>query len=111
MPDIAEWVGSLHERIDGKGYPEGLKGDAIPLESRILHVADALESMTCPRLYRASMDPNEALAELETHAGTQFDPAAVGTMRRLVSEGSVEVGEQPRLGVPMTDSSSPSVIS
>jgi diguanylate cyclase (GGDEF)-like protein/putative nucleotidyltransferase with HDIG domain len=101
MPDIAAWVGNLHERIDGTGYPDGLKGDEIPIESRILHVADALEAMTCPRLYRAPKDPNEALAELSRHAGTQFDAQAVQTMARLVRDGSVEVGEQPRLGLPM----------
>ncbi|HEX8073705.1 MAG TPA: diguanylate cyclase [Thermoleophilaceae bacterium] len=102
MPEIADWVGHLHERVDGAGYPEGLKGEEIPLESRILHVADALEAMTCPRLYRQPMDPNEALAELGRHAGTQFDALAVQTMGRLVREGAVEVGEQPRLGVPMS---------
>jgi diguanylate cyclase (GGDEF)-like protein len=103
MPDIAGWVGHLHERIDGGGYPDGLKGDEIALESRILHVADALEAMTCPRLYREPMDPNDALAELARHAGTQFDAVAVRTMARLVRDGAVEVGEQPRLGVPLAE--------
>jgi diguanylate cyclase (GGDEF)-like protein len=101
MPDIAGWVGHLHERIDGAGYPDGLKGDDISLESRILHVADALEAMTCPRLYREPMAPDQALAELDRHAGTQFDAEAVRTMGRLVREGAIEVGEQPRLGVPL----------
>ena len=109
MTDIGDWVGHLHERIDGRGYPDGLAGDEIPLESRILHVADALEAMTCPRLYRQPLDPHEAVAELERHAGTQFDAAAVGTMIRLVRDGSVEVGEQPRLGVPLDDDPSASL--
>jgi HD-GYP domain-containing protein (c-di-GMP phosphodiesterase class II) len=103
MPELAEWVGHLHERIDGRGYPDGLSGDDIPFESRVLHVADALEAMTCPRLYREPLDPVEALAELERHSGTQFDAQAVATMARLVREGAVEVGEQPRLGTPLAD--------
>src|SRR5207248_11728849 len=58
MREIAEWVGHLHERIDGRGYPEGLGEDQIPIESRVLHVADALEAMTCPRIYREPKDPH-----------------------------------------------------
>jgi HD-GYP domain-containing protein (c-di-GMP phosphodiesterase class II) len=109
MPDIAHWVGHLHERIDGRGYPDGLSGEDIPVESRILHVADALEAMTCPRLYREPMDTGDALEELERHAGTQFDADAVSTMTRLVREGTIQVGEQPRLGVPLADDASPSL--
>jgi diguanylate cyclase (GGDEF)-like protein len=105
MPEVADWVGHLHERIDGRGYPDGLSGDEIPLESRILHVADALETMTCPRLYRSPVPPAEALEELEAHAGTQFDAAVVKAMCELIRAGSVEVGEQPRLGVPLGDGS------
>jgi HD-GYP domain-containing protein (c-di-GMP phosphodiesterase class II) len=103
MPEIADWVGHLHERIDGRGYPDGLSGDDIPFESKVLHVADALEAMTCPRLYSEPMDPGDALAELERHAGTQFDVDVVATMARLIREGAVEVGEQPRLGTPLRD--------
>jgi len=103
MPEIADWVGHLHERIDGRGYPEGLRGEDIPLESRVLHVADALEAMTCPRIYREPKDPHAAVKELEAHAGTQFDAEAVRTMARLIREGAIEVGEQPRLGMPLVD--------
>jgi len=105
MTDIADWVGHLHERIDGRGYPDGLSGDEIPLESRILHVVDALETMTCPRLYRTPVPTAEALEELEAHAGTQFDAAAVKAMCELIRGGAVEVGEQPRLGVPLGEGS------
>jgi diguanylate cyclase (GGDEF)-like protein len=98
MPEIGEWVGYLHERIDGRGYPDGLSGDEIPLESRILHVADALEAMTCPRLYSQPREAADALDELERHGGSQFDAAAVRAMCELVRSGAVEVGEQPRLG-------------
>jgi HD-GYP domain-containing protein (c-di-GMP phosphodiesterase class II) len=110
MPDIAEWVGHLHERIDGRGYPDGLAGAEIPVESRLLHIADALEAMTCPRIYRKPKDTAEALTELEAHAGTQFDPAMVAVMARLIREGAIEVGEQPRLGTPMLGDISPAPI-
>jgi diguanylate cyclase (GGDEF)-like protein len=104
--ELAEWVGYLHERMDGHGYPEGLRGEAIPLESRVLHVADALESMTCPRAYREPMAPEDAVAELERNAGTQFDVEVVRVIARLVREGAIEVGEQPRLGHPLAGGAS-----
>jgi diguanylate cyclase (GGDEF)-like protein len=103
MPDIAHWVGHLHERIDGCGYPDGLSGEDIPVESRLLHVADALEAMTCPRVYRKPKNAVEAVEELERNAGTQFDPEMVRLMARLIREGAIQVGEQPRLGTPLAD--------
>jgi diguanylate cyclase (GGDEF)-like protein len=109
MPEIADWVGQLHERIDGRGYPDGLSGDEIPFESRLLHIADALEAMTCPRAYRTPKNSEEAVAELEAHAGTQFDAQAVAVMARLIREGAVEVGEQPRLGSPLVGDESPTL--
>ena len=75
----------------------------------MLHVADALEAMTCPRIYRKPKDPREAVDELESHAGTQFDSEAVRTMARLVRERAIEVGEQPRLGVPLADEAPPTL--
>lgn len=63
-----------HERWDGKGYPDGLAADAIPLGARILIVADSFEAMTSRRPYRPKMKVDEALAEIERHKGTQFDP-------------------------------------
>jgi HD-GYP domain-containing protein (c-di-GMP phosphodiesterase class II) len=63
-----------HERWDGGGYPYGLGGDAIPLEARILAVADAYDAMTSQRPYRAARTRAEALAEVERCAGSQFDP-------------------------------------
>ncbi len=62
-----------HERIDGKGYPEGLKGDEIPINARIIAVADAYEAMTAERPYQPSMTKEEAIVELKRNAGTQFD--------------------------------------
>lgn len=65
------------ERWDGKGYPSGLKGESIPLEARILSVADAFEAMTSPRPYRGAKSGKEALEELRRNAGRQFDPKIV----------------------------------
>ena len=85
LRDIAAWVLAHHERLDGRGYPSGLAADEIPLESRILAVADAYEAMIADRPYRSGMPPEEARAELERCAGTQFDPTVVeaflGTLR------------------------------
>lgn len=66
-----------HERFDGKGYPWGLKGEAIPLESRMILIADTFDAMTSDRPYRRSMTTQRSLDELERHAGTQFDPNLV----------------------------------
>ncbi|MCJ7425582.1 MAG: diguanylate cyclase [Dehalococcoidales bacterium] len=66
-----------HEHYDGRGYPSGLKGDSIPLEGRILAIADAYDAMTSPRPYREQLPPQSALEELRRCAGTQFDPELV----------------------------------
>jgi diguanylate cyclase (GGDEF)-like protein/putative nucleotidyltransferase with HDIG domain len=82
MDDIAEWIGAHHERLDGKGYPGGLSGPAIPLEARILAVADAYEAMVSARIYRPGMSDQLARAELLRCAGTQFDPDVVEAFLR-----------------------------
>jgi diguanylate cyclase (GGDEF)-like protein/putative nucleotidyltransferase with HDIG domain len=83
--EIAEWVRHHHERIDGGGYPDGIAGDTIPLEARILHVADAYEAMTRGRSYQPRMTADAALAELERLAGTQFDARCVAALRRTTA--------------------------
>ena len=74
---IARIIRSAHERWDGKGYPDGHRGEEIPLASRILLVCDAFDAMTTDRPYRAALPIDEALSELSRHAGTQFDPRVV----------------------------------
>jgi len=65
-----------HERWDGGGYPAGLSGRAIPIEARILAIADAFDAMISPRPYRRALTHDHALGEVERGAGTQFDPVA-----------------------------------
>jgi diguanylate cyclase (GGDEF)-like protein len=93
MPEIAEWVLYLHERWDGRGYPEQLEGEDIPLASRVLAVADAFEAMTSSRLYRRGMPVEKALGEIEKSAGTQFDPTVARRMVDLVRSGAISLGE------------------
>ncbi len=71
---IAEWVKSHHEKYDGKGYPDGLKGEEIPLAGRIIAIADTYDAMTSTRPYRTALSHEVAIAEIKRCAGTQFDP-------------------------------------
>ena len=73
-----------HERWDGMGYPDGLQGEEIPIEARILSVADAYEAMTSDRPYRSTIGHAAAMAELRRHTGTQFDPAVVDAFMRAI---------------------------
>src|SRR5205814_473892 len=73
----ADWVLHHHERWDGDGYPDRLRGEEIPLGARIIFVADAYDAMTSERVYERSLSPSEALEELERCSGSQFDPAIV----------------------------------
>lgn len=77
LAEVASIIRHHHERVDGRGYPDGLKGEAIPFLSRILAVADAFEAMTSDRPYRVAVPRHEALMELRANAGTQFDAAVV----------------------------------
>ncbi len=78
---IAPIVRAVHERPDGRGYPDGLELGEIPIASRIIAVADAFDAMTHDRPYQRAMPIGQALAELWRHAGTQFDHAVVGAFR------------------------------
>jgi diguanylate cyclase (GGDEF)-like protein len=75
--DIRDWIRAHHERPDGRGYPLGVSGEEIPIEARILAVADAYEAMTADRVYRKSLGADAARAELRRCAGAQFDPHIV----------------------------------
>jgi two-component system, cell cycle response regulator len=89
LRSAAKLVRSSHERYDGKGYPDGLQGEAIPLASRIIFVCDAFHAMTSERPYGAPMEPAAALEELTRCAGTQFDPAVVKAFKAEVATAPV----------------------
>ena len=80
-----------HERWDGTGYPDGRKGEEIPIEARILCIADSFDAMTSTRPYRAPKSPEDALAELERCAGTQFDPELVAAFTAAWAEAGLGV--------------------
>ena len=86
LKDIIPWVRGHHERYDGKGYPDGLAGEDIPHQARIIAVADAFDAMTSDRRYRSSLSLDKALAELEKVRGSQLDPHFVDVFKKLVTE-------------------------
>ena len=99
-----------HERIDGKGYPMGLKGDQIPIGSRIIGVLDAYASMITDKPYRKRMTPEEAVEELMHHSGTQFDPKVVSAfIEVLMDEGLLEVEEYTKFKEKMRYAGKPHV--
>ena len=89
-PTILPVVLHHHERWDGSGYPAGQKGDEIPLEARMLCIADSFDAMTSTRPYRAPKRPREAMDELERCAGTQFDPELVDAFAKAWAEGELD---------------------
>ena len=86
MADIAQIVRHHHERWDGRGYPDGLVGDAIPLGGRIIAVADAFNAMISDRIYRPALPVERAWAELRAHSGSQFDAEIVEVFEKVVDE-------------------------
>ena len=86
---IAIGAKSHHERYDGRGYPEGLKGEDIPYIARIIAVADSYDAMTSNRVYRKHLTYEQVMAELEKGEGTQFDPKIARAMEELIKEGVV----------------------
>ena len=76
-----------HERYDGKGYPKGLQGDDIPIEARIIAIADTYDAMTTNRAYRARLSDEQVITELEKGKGTQFDPKLTDLFLELIRQG------------------------
>jgi diguanylate cyclase (GGDEF)-like protein/putative nucleotidyltransferase with HDIG domain len=97
LEDLRDWVGAHHERPDGRGYPEGLSADRIPLESRILAVADSYEAMLSDRPYSPALDRELARAELLRCAGSQFDPQVVHALLEAMGQEPMDAasGAQP----------------
>jgi putative nucleotidyltransferase with HDIG domain len=89
--DLGPFVLHHHEWYDGNGYPEGLAGDAIPLEARIIGLAEAFDTMTNEASYRETISLEEAMREIAEGTGTQFDPQVVEAFRQLVDQGVIEV--------------------
>jgi len=96
LQDAVPAIRHHHERFDGTGYPERISGEEIPLGARIIHVADALDSMLTTRIYRAARPVNDALSEVKDKSGTQFCPRCVAALERILPLDSV-VGELPSL--------------
>jgi two-component system, cell cycle response regulator len=89
---VAKMIRSSHERWDGRGYPDALAGDDIPLGAQIVFVCDAYSAMTTERPYAAALSEAEALAELRRHSGTQFSPVVVDAFLRAVAQEQVAAG-------------------
>jgi len=91
LEQVIPYIISHHERYDGGGYPRGLKGEKIPIEGRLLAVADTFDAIMSDRPYRASSTPEEAIRELIKYRGTQFDPAVVDAFISGYNEGLVNI--------------------
>ena len=104
LGDVGRVVRSSHEHWDGTGYPDGLAGEAIPIEARIVTACDAFSAMTTTRSYRRAMTLDDAKIELAANAGTQFDPTVVQTLLEIVASdpavvtGGAEEARGPQNG-------------
>ena len=102
LKSLARVIRHHHERFDGGGYPDGLAGDAIPLEARIIAVADTFDALTSQRPYRAAMSIPDARAELLRVSGTQLDPACVQTLVKLLEAGTLKPRTAPQAAISAT---------
>ena len=91
LQDAVPAIRHHHERFDGHGYPDNLSGEEIPLGARIIHVADAFDSMLSTRVYRPARPMEAALEELRSKSGTQFCPRCVGALESVVASGALQV--------------------
>lgn len=90
---VVDIIRHHHERIDGKGYPDGLSGDEISLAARIVNVADAFDAMTTDRPYRTGLDTDEAIRQLQEKSGTQFAPEVVEVMVAALRSGRLRIAK------------------
>ena len=95
LSEVASAVRHHHERFDGSGYPDGLKGEAIPFFARILSIIDTYEALVSNRVYRKATDKDQALAEIQNYAGIQFDPELVKIFVKMMDHVS-ENDEMPK---------------
>ena len=97
LEEMAQNVRYHHERYDGSGYPDGLKGDRIPIGARIAAVVDAFDAMITDRPYRKAIPIEQAIEELKRNRGTQFDPKVVDAVIALYQEGTLKPEHVPHL--------------
>ena len=98
LSQVGRIVRSSHEKWDGTGYPDGLMGNDIPVESAIVSCCDAFNAMTTDRSYRAAMSLDEAIRELRRNAGSQFSPAVVDALIGILNADPLVVGARgPRV--------------
>ena len=109
-PGILQIVRSHHEQIDGSGFPDGLKGDDIPLLARVVSVADTFDAMTTARPYRPSRSVEEAYAEFERCKGTQFDPDVVVGFLSAAAKRDFPISTPEKMKRLLPDSLSPEPI-
>ena len=93
IPHAAEVARSHHERYDGTGYPDGLKGEDIPLYARVIAVADSYDAMSSRRIYRSALSRQEICEEIRSNQGKQFDPVIAEVFLRLLTEDQLQVQE------------------
>jgi putative nucleotidyltransferase with HDIG domain len=107
LEKASDLVRHHHERVDGKGYPDGLRGDEITIGAKIVNVADAFDAMTTERPYRAGLSVDQAIAQMEEKAGTQFAAEIVEVMVRALREGAVRVIKSDGAWRPSTNTALP----
>jgi HD-GYP domain-containing protein (c-di-GMP phosphodiesterase class II) len=111
IPAMKEFLSGMymhHEMVNGKGYPQGLTGDQIPLMGKIVAVADTFDAMTTDRPYQKAMKFEDALARIESFVGTRYDPDVVAAFSEACKEGQIKPG-QVKLRKPATPSPTPQI--